>query len=353
METTTTVPQEMENEWHDRACHSERNTATRLMVSVATVVASFLLPMMLLSSLLSGIFPGSGLVGAGLGFIAGGFVLAAIFDKVTIRVRQYEGVITDDIWSGNPIPYGPGLHARFPWEIITEEGIVSLRYVTVSYEIQVPTKDDEVRVKGQYQYYVLLSRLTIFGRADYSTVNDGFEGIVISYLSRIFGGRTAEETVEDLSLEDLNILGRPITEVIDNDELRKLARQAMQRGASIPDNLEEIDVEDGLRLLFGVQFVSAPVEQINFSDEVVKARSGQAESLKYAESTARKLGFETVREAMEAIRDASHPLSLQEWNTAYDRTLVEAGQSTLDITKIEGEAGQALTGVLAKFLGKQ
>ena len=183
---------------YDHDSDVERGRISRFLVFVATVIAAVGFPTMLGMALGNALdfFGGRFLFGT-LGFGIGVFVMLKIFHRFWIVVTQTMAFVTTNQFSpkgNNPnIPYGPGGHFAFPWELRAESGNITLGTLTISFLLPIPTKTSEVTVYGSLQFKFNFPTIVRVVELDPSAIQDGFTDMIKEFLSEEITGKTAEE----------------------------------------------------------------------------------------------------------------------------------------------------------------
>jgi len=179
-------------EQHDR--DTKRNKIVRWFGVIVMTLLGVMVPYLVTAYIVS--LTGSGPLTMLVGIAA---VAAAAPLEVFLWVRsliynpEWSAYVTQDAFTGNNVPYGPGLHLSFPWEERNASGNFSLRVISKPFETMVQTKTAKVKAKGQLQYQIDLSNITRFVGIDATTIESGFIGFLQSFLTGRYADLTAEE----------------------------------------------------------------------------------------------------------------------------------------------------------------
>jgi regulator of protease activity HflC (stomatin/prohibitin superfamily) len=245
-----------------------RNRAPRFILGVS-ILASIVVIVVLVGL-------SFGPVGGILSLTVAGLLVAAVIPWVTVQVPYTWGLVAENSFTGDPVVYGSGWHFRYPWEIITEESNIDLRERTRVYEgLTIATTSDELKVKISFQWRPDLMNLATFRRMDDSTVESGFFEPIERFVSSRFAEMNADEARKSQSILSRLLLaafkGR-VDEAIDDIPDDHPHKDAFER----EERLFARDVR-GLEEGFGIHVVQVNVSDIDFSDEVKKARAALAE----------------------------------------------------------------------------
>jgi regulator of protease activity HflC (stomatin/prohibitin superfamily) len=219
---------------------------------------------------------GFGPIGVIVSLSVAGLLVAAVIPWVTVQVPYTWGLVAENSFTGNPVVYGSGWHFRYPWETITEESNIDLRERTRIFEgLTIASKSDELKVKISFQWKPDLMNLATFRRMDDSTIESGFFEPIERFVSSSFAGMTADEARESQSVLSRLILAA----------FRGNVDEAIGNIPSTHDRREELEREEklfagevgGLEEGFGIKVVQVNVSDVDFSEEVRKARAAVAE----------------------------------------------------------------------------
>ncbi|HXF44106.1 MAG TPA: hypothetical protein VNK70_01445 [Candidatus Paceibacterota bacterium] len=254
-----------------------------------------------------------GLVGVGVG---------VSFLFFTVLVPEVTGLIVLNFFTGELFAFKPGLHFKYPWDIVRDENFFPLELVTKGHEETYAAKDGPMmKVKWSYQYWPDENRLTDFIRVDNSTIDAGFVDVFSSILSEVIGGWERSDPTGKMEWSES--VRREVmaveTEVIHRFQDLKLY-QVRGNSVSGKDKLEE---------QYGVNFKLFKIADIDFSEDYQQARSGKA---RMAVITA------TAKQLIDATAVNGQPtISGKE---AANLVLVEQDKAKKNIVEVEGGQGE-------------
>lgn len=105
-------------------------------------------------------------------------------DSFLASVPEVTGLLTVNVFTGALVPYGPGLHYRYPWEQVKEGNFINLRIITEEMVETYPSKDGPLmHVKWSFQYRPHLSRLATYIAVGDDTIKNGVKDVGSSVLS--------------------------------------------------------------------------------------------------------------------------------------------------------------------------
>ncbi len=127
------------------------------------------------------------------GIAVSGFIIKTTSSRFYVYNPEWTGYVTNNPFSHNNVPYGPGFNPAFFWEQRNKDGIWPLDVQTVAFEVKVSTKTSAVIVTVDYGWAVALRSINQFIGIDLSTVHEAFTGYVSSFLTARFANIDAEE----------------------------------------------------------------------------------------------------------------------------------------------------------------
>jgi len=247
----------------------QRDRTSRAFLGVLTIVS-----VVLGSFLLGSIF---GLIGMILSITLAGILVAAVIPWISVYVPYTWGLVAENSFSGEPVVYGSGWHWSFPWEQVTEESNISLEERTyIREDLTMATTSDEMKVKISFQWRPNLKNLATFRRMDDSTVEKGFFEPLERFVSTLFSMMTADQARKNQSVmtglafkafknkDDKEALA----EIAEDNPLRDVLMEELKQFRKHVENLEDN---------FGIRVVQVNISDVDFSDEVKKARAALAE----------------------------------------------------------------------------
>lgn len=219
-----------------------------------------------------------GLFGALVGFAVAGQILAIVAPKYLIVYNNYTwALVADNPFTGKPVVYGPGLHWAYPWEKVAIQ-----RNDNVSLEVRTHTRDDltidsregTLKVKASVQWRPDLSNLHIFVLLDEDTVNEGIFDPLERFISTVIGQMGVQEAREhqsDISrLAYLAFKGenRAFEEIDEKDPFKQTLQNQLSKFLKTVRNYEK---------RFGFELLQANIFDIDYPEEIRKARGAEAE----------------------------------------------------------------------------
>lgn len=305
----------------------KRNRALRNLVGVVIIsieAGLFLAVGLFLASLLGWPFGGLAIAAS---LYLGGRTVALTVPYITAIVKYPWGLVTQDMITGNPVVYGAGLHFKLPWETVEEKSNISLEdRTTIEQNLTIATKSDELKVKISFQWRADLKNLATFFRLEDSTKAALFEPIE-RFVSTSFADMTAEEARQSQSILSRLLLAA----------FKGTVEEAISK---IPPNHDKWDVfvkeerlfaEDvqNYEKQYGIHVVQVNVSDVDFSDEVKKARAGLAEHR----------SIEELYYSIAGGKDAYSALSLNERAKIRAEARVITGNATEKQINMTGSSG--------------
>jgi len=180
----------------DHDSEVKRNREARRFVSILAGSILFFVPVTVLALVTDRLWdaPWLGIIS---GVLVGGRMLVATFHRLVVFVPNVQALVTQDMFRGTLVIYGPGLHAAFPWEKRGQAGNFSLKLITRMFEIEIPTKTSAVTFFIAFQYKALLKRITNFVGVDGTTIEEGFESLIANFLTERVSSDAAQKIVEE------------------------------------------------------------------------------------------------------------------------------------------------------------
>jgi hypothetical protein len=273
-------------------------------------------------------------IGAGVGLAVGiGVILPAVVPYILVIVPKWQGLTTQNIFGGEIIVYGPGLHPRFPWEQIEDIDHHSLRLTTSGRDETYPTIDGEMKTNYSFQWAPRLRSLHIFRGVDEATVNRGFGDVLSEFLSQRFGGETGESVKKNQQKIAMD-----------------LKHSFMGREGQEPTAEEAMYLEQR-RLMedrYGIDIAVVSLGDVDFSEDVQKARQTKAVIDNLSAGVADALGRKSYEEVEAELKAGT--LSEASFNAAWDRVMVINGSATKQTFGIDMPAAK-LIDMARAFLG--
>jgi len=303
---------------------TDRDRFGRWAWLIVCSVIIFAFPTWLLWYWASFINPVIGFIGGLLGFGVGGYIASKLIpDRFLTDNKEWTAFVTQDMFGGGMVPYGPGLHPSYFWEERSKEGNYPLTVITRPFSVSIATKTSEVTVKGEYEYAMSLRRITLAIGVDESTIDEGITAFIESFLTNICADKDAEWVRGHIN--DLN---------------EALAVEFMERegGGEDPTSFEA---------RFGFVTVSIVISNILLPKAVQKTRDAKDEATQLFEVVAQMYGIESA-ELKRRLKDKE--ISTDDYNKMLNRAMaVSDNATTMSINVIEGDAGAALAGAATRL----
>ncbi|HEX9608988.1 MAG TPA: hypothetical protein VGA06_02150 [Candidatus Paceibacterota bacterium] len=298
---------------HDRVLHDKRNRTGRWAVFVLATLLIIFLPVAIFTWV-GQFFFGLPQWGAAVGLVIGGSIYSYILPEyMLITVQLLRGFVTQNIFSGDRIPYGPGWHPTYLWESREKKGNAPLDLITISISEEVPTKSGQALVKTSLQYMPNLRFITNFVGIDETTIRDGFAALIRSFLSSRLAGFTLEEARNNIG----NL----------NDELES---SFMTLAVDVKDsNVSAQEFEE----TYGIMTVILTIEGIDYPPAVQKTRDAKDEAEQQLGVVAQLYGM-TVNALQKKIDSKEIPLA--DYNAMLDRAMAMSENATMSVKSYHG-----------------
>lgn len=295
---------------------AERGRKLRWVNLIVTLVLVVLAPVLLLSWWGSFIGPASTKVGLLAGLGVAGYLVYLVLGRLLVSNPEWGAYMTLDAFTGQNVPYGPGLHPSYWWEQRNKDGNYSLEVVTKVSEISVPTKDARLAADFVFEYQVDLPNIQNNVGIDESTIDDGFTGFIQSFLTVELADKTAEE-------------GRRLVSEFN----RKLADRFMGIELAHGETITEFEKKNGIRA------VAAFIKGLRFSEGVQQTRDAVDKGKVIFGIVAEMLGLS--QDELRAKRTGTTPaMSDKQYDAYVDQALALSGNADMKIVK--GNVGAAL-----------
>jgi regulator of protease activity HflC (stomatin/prohibitin superfamily) len=187
--------------------------------------------------------------------------------------QEWSAYVTNDLFGGGNVAYGPGLHITHWWERRNKEGNYALTIEAANLEIGVQTKDSKVTARVLFQYAPSLTYLTTFIGLDPDDLVHTITSFVESFLTQYVATLTAEQARANVA--DIN---------------RRLTRR-------FEANKEDPDTDIELKL--GIIVVSLVLKGFSVPEAVQKSRDALDENI-------------NIRKGMAVLKG----MTLEDFNTA-------------------------------------
>jgi regulator of protease activity HflC (stomatin/prohibitin superfamily) len=233
-------------------------------------------------------------------------VIALSIKHFMVSVPEVTGLLTVNVFTGKLIPYGTGLHFRFPWEQVKEGNFINLRVVTENMEESYPAQNGPVMlVKWSFQYRPYLQYLERYISSDDNTIKQGLKDVGSSILSANIAGLPADDCKKNQQAVE--------------EELRR------EFGAMAPTPEE----------LYGIELIRVSLADVDYEPTVQAVRASEQIAAKLQEIAAKIC--------------KEHPEIKQK--DAMNMAMIIHGKVTKNVVEIEGEGGNALAALIMAALG--
>lgn len=297
------------DEKYDHDSHVARDRASRFWFFILTMTAAVGLPTLLGMALGNAFgFHGGRYLFGTFGFGFGLFVVIKLFPRYWVIVPQTAAFVTTNQLApagGNPnIPYGPGGHFCFPWELRAESGNITLDTLTLSYDEEVPTATSTVTVHGSLQFKFLLTKIQRVVELDVSTIERGFLDMVHEFLSEFFSEMQGED--------------------------------AKNHVKEVRERLEEYLKQERAEVIltrFGARVEGVQISSIDLPPKVQEVRDALEEARTVSKAIWQMLGFSSKRTFDKARKDGK--VTEEQVNRAREQFLVASGNVPMSIQRID------------------
>ncbi|MFA5942290.1 MAG: hypothetical protein WC798_01305 [Candidatus Paceibacterota bacterium] len=265
------------------------------------------------------------LVGFGIG---GAFVAQLAPSRMFVYNPEWTGYVTQDIFRGTMIPYGPGFHFSHWWEERNKQGNYSLKVITRDFRADVATQTAKVEISGKYEYAIDLALIVRAIGVDETTIESGITAFIESFLTSQCAGENADDVRK--SIDKLN----------DN-----LADEFM----CLQEQHENFECEEENKELasfgnkYGFITVSVVIDNIKLPEAAQKTRDAIDEAVALHSVVAAMYGISS-----EELKNmlASKTISVKDYNTMLNRALAASDNAKMNLNVIEADI-PALIGKLA------
>lgn len=253
------------------------------MLAVGIIGGILFLSTWLLGLILGFLIPPLGILLFGIA-LGGYLIIGPFLPLLVAQVSQAQALTTLNSITGETVVYGPGWHFRFPWETITAGDNISLEERTeIRDKLTIATKNDELKAKLSFQWRPEIEKLMIFRRLDDSTVNKGLFEAAERLTSSIFALLTAEQARANQSAISAIIL-RGFKKYEDGEKAKEAVKALKYEGVTedVREHIEQMllafrQESEGLEESYGITVTQVNLSDVDFSEQVQKARSARSE----------------------------------------------------------------------------
>jgi hypothetical protein len=267
-------------------------------------------------TIMSGLFAATvdfGTSGCLAGFLLGVFGLGNIAPRrMVVYNPEWRGYVTQDIFRGTMVPYGPGLHASHWWEQRNATGNYSLEVQRQPFDVLVSAGSGSISFAGEYEYAIDLSLIERTVGVSASVVEKG----ITAFIDNLLTARYADMDTKRVRTQDeIGNLGK------------ELQNELMNRQGSLA----------GIRNKYGYKTVGIIIEKISLPEDVQKTRNAIDEADALFEVVARLHGS-TKEELKADIKSGT--VTKAEYQKMLARAMaVSDNKTNINVNVIEGLEG--------------
>ena len=263
------------------------------------------------------------LIGGLAGFWIGGYIASKLIpDRFLVNNPEWTAYVTQSMFGGEMVVYGPGLHLSHWWEERNKAGNYPLKLVKKSFSQSVVTATSKAVVDGQFEYAVDLPHADRAVGISESTVEAGASSFIENFLTSQCSKKKTEWVRTNI------------------DELNSL----------LSADFENIEVKgekpDSFRKKYGFVIISIVITKISFTDAVQKTRDAADESLNTLKIVARLYGYgEDVAALEKDLRSGA--IKPDAYTEMLEHAQAESENVKMDVQVFRGNI-PSLPGQLAK-----
>ena len=268
-------------------------------------------------------------VGCGLGIWFASWIIPKRF---LVDNPEWTAYVTQNMFGGEMVAYGPGLHPSKWYEERNEDGNISLEAVPLSLTVTIPTGNSQVTVSVEYEYARRLSAIRGAIGFDASAIESGLSPFVKSFL------------ISECNKED----------EMGEDGKKKFVRRDAKWARTHVDFLNEAladtfmgIVNDGGETLsdfeegYGIILVSIAISNVAFSSAVQKSLDAIDESASQLAIMAKLYGYGDDVAALQAdIRDPKK-ISRKEYLEMLEHAMAVSENAKMEIQVFRGDIPSA------------
>ena len=241
--------------------------------------------------------------------------------------RSWSAYVTQDIFSGYMVPYGPGLHPALPWESRDKDRNYSLKIIDEKFAVPVQTTTSQVIARGTFQYAASLPGVRNFVGSDSLAIKSGYLSFIESSVSENLAANNAEEA--RAGIRRVNTF---------------LATSYMRAQRITSDGKKE--TASDFEKKYGITTVSVVLNTIEFPEDVQVTRNAIDEG-----KTLRRVIEELYGFTSEQLRDKVDKkiISQADYDKMLNRAMAVSKNAEMKVTVIEGDAGALGAAALANL----
>lgn len=264
-------------------------------------------------------FIGFPIIGGLVGFAIGGWIAHELVpDRFLINNAELGAYVTENLFGGEMVAYGPGAHPCYPQEQRNKKGNYSLEVLTLSFQVKISTETSQVLIDCEYEYAVSLRNITRAIALDISTVERGLVAFMANFLTSKCAGKNAEWVRGHI--DDLN---------------KELSGEFVGHAESFASR-------------YGLLTATLVISKISFPESVQQTRDAIDKAANMHTVVAKLYGI-TPEDL--AGRLAKKEISIADYNKMLNRAIVESGNAKMTFNVLEADI-PALVGKLAEKFTK-
>jgi len=263
------------------------------------------------------------IIGGFIGFAVGGYVAARLIpSRFLINNPEWTAYVTQNMFTGKMVPYGPGLHPSYWWEQHSKEGNYPLNVITRSFTTSIATKTSKVVIGVEYEYAISLKDIMRAIGIDESTIENGITAFIESFLISRCARDDAEKVRGDIDA---------LNEALANEFMET------ETGGRDPRSFENT---------YGFVTVGIVISSIALPEAVQKTRDAVDEAAQLHAVVAKLYGLPPEELSRKL---ASKEISLKDYNTMLNRAMATSDNAKMDVTVLEADIPALLGKVASRF----
>ena len=255
--------------------------------------------------------------GALAGFGIGGYIASRLIpDRLLINNPEWTAYVTQNIFGGEMVAYGPGLHPAYWWEEHNKTGNYPLKLIRRPFSQSIATKTSKAMVSGQFEYAVSLPHVERAVGVSESTIEGGANSFIENFLTSKCAGKETEWVRTNI------------------DKLNTLLSSDFSS-----TEVEELNL-DGFKEKYGFVIVSIVINSIALPDAVQKTRDAADEAANTLKVVARLYGYgENVTALQEDIRGGK--ISSEAYTEMLEHAQAQSENVKMDVQVFRGTVPSA------------
>ena len=274
------------------------------------------------------------IIGALIGVGIGGYIASKLIpDRFLVNNLEWTAFVTQSMFGGGMVPYGPGLHPAYPWEERSKEGNYPLTVVTRSFQTSIATSTSKVIIGGEYEYAMSLRHITLAIGIDETTIEEGLTAFISSFLISECSKQNEDGTSRDA--EWVRSHSSELNEALANEFMER------ESGGENPDSFEA---------RFGFVTVTIVINSITFPDDVQKTRDAIDEAITLHKVVA---GLYGMPPEVLAERIKTKEISVKDYNTMLNRAMASSGNAKMNVQVLEADIPALISKLAENFGGNK